>query len=86
MLDDDYFVRRASEVQWGNFQPFLTFHRPLRDYVAVCRQHGLELRDLEEPELSDEGKRVLPAPEVRDWQRIAISYVLKCVKTADDTR
>ena len=80
-LDDDYFIRRPSEVQWGEFQPFLTFHRPLRDYVASCRQAGLELRDLEEPELSEEGRQALPPPRARDWQRIAVSYVLKCVKT-----
>jgi hypothetical protein len=67
-------------VQWGRFSPFLTFHRPLRDYVAACREAGLELRDLDEPFLSEEGQRVLPPSEVEDWRQVAISYVLRFAK------
>ncbi len=79
-LDDDYFVRRAAYMQWGQFRPILTFHRPLRDYVAACKDAGLELRDLEEPELSPEGERDLPPAVVRHWRRVGVSYVLKFVK------
>ena len=79
-LDDDYFVRRAGYIQWGNLQPFLSFHRPLRDYVAAARAAGLELRDLDEPELSEEARRDLPAWRQREEQRCAVSYVLKWVK------
>jgi SAM-dependent methyltransferase len=79
-LVDRYFERRAVLAQWGDLQPVLGFHRPLRDYLAVCKRHGLELRELEEPELSVEGRRALPPPEARAAQRIAISYVLKTVK------
>jgi SAM-dependent methyltransferase len=79
-LDDDYFLRRAGYVQWGRFAPILTFDRPLRDYVAACRASGLELRDLEEPEVSAEGERDLPAPTVRKLRRKPDSYILKVVK------
>jgi SAM-dependent methyltransferase len=79
--DDGYFIRRAGYLQWGNFKPILGFHRPLRDYIAACKHAGLELRDLEEPEISDEGRRELPAPLVREAQRLPVSYVLKCMKS-----
>jgi SAM-dependent methyltransferase len=78
--DSQYFVRRAGYIQWGNFRPFLTFHRPLRDYVAACNAVGLELRDLEEPYLTEEGQRVLPPSEVEWARQVPISYVIKCVK------
>lgn len=78
--DAGYFIRRAGYVQWGSFQPFLTFHRPLRDYIAVCKHAGLELRDLEEPYLTEEGQRVLPPSEVESSRQTPISYVVKCVK------
>lgn len=85
-LDDDYFVRRAGYIQWGNLAPFISFHRPLRDYVATCRRAGLELRDIDEPELSEEGRREFPAFYVRQTQRARFSYVLKFVKIAAATR
>jgi SAM-dependent methyltransferase len=80
--DDSYFVRGAGYIQWGSLQPVLTFHRPMPDYVAACKRFGLELRDIDEPELSDEGKRELPAYLVRHEQRMATSYVLRHVKPA----
>jgi SAM-dependent methyltransferase len=79
-LVDRHFERRALYTQWGDLAPVLGFHRPLRDYLAACKRRGLALRDLEEPELSEEGRRVLPAPEVREAGRIAVSYVIKTVK------
>jgi SAM-dependent methyltransferase len=78
--DAGYFERRAGYVQWGEFQPFLTFHRPLRDYITACNAVGLELRDLDEPYLTEEGQRVLPPSEVQSTRQAPISYVLKCVK------
>src|SRR6185437_16815560 len=75
--DDNYFVRRAGWMQWGRFDPILTFHRPLRDYVAAAKQHGLALRDLEEPELTEEARRTLQAHVLRDAQRAAVCYVLR---------
>ncbi len=86
-LDDDYFVRRAGYIQWGNLKPFIGFHRPLRDYVAAAKAVGLALRDLEEPEISEEGKRELSAAYYRVGQRVAFSYVLKFVKGgSEETR
>jgi len=79
-MDDDYFVRTAGFDQWGVLKPILSFHRPMRDYVAACRRHGLELRDIDEPELSEEGRRELPAFTVRQNQRDPVSYVLKHVR------
>ena len=84
-IDDDYFIRRAGYAQWGKLKPILTFHRPLRDYIAVCKQAGLELRDLDEPEVSEEGEQELPAPFVRHLRRVPYSYVLKFTKRADGT-
>lgn len=81
--DDDYFVRRAGYVQWGSLKPILGFHRPMRDYVAACKHAGLELRDIDEPGLSEEGQREWPAYLVRQNQRLAISYVVKCVKVRE---
>lgn len=79
-LDDDFFVRRAGYVQWGDLKPFLSFHRPPRDYVAACKRSGLELRDLDEPELSEEGRREFPAFYIRHSERAPFSYVLKFIK------
>jgi SAM-dependent methyltransferase len=78
--DSGYFVRRAGYIQWGALQPFLTFHRPLRDYIAACKRVGLELRDLDEPYLTEEGQRVLPPSDVESARQAPISYVVKCVK------
>lgn len=78
--DSGYFVRRAGYVQWGDFRPFLTFDRPLRDYIAACKAAGLELRDLDEPYLTEEGQRVLPPSEVESARQVPVSYVLRCVK------
>ena len=64
----------------GHLNPVIGFHLPLRDYVVACKRAGLELRDLEEPEVSEEGRRELPAPRARHLQRLAYSYVLKVVK------
>ncbi len=78
--DSGYFVRRAGYIQWGSLQPFLTFHRPLRDYVATGNAVGLELRNLDEPFLTEEGQRELPPSEVESARLTPISYVIKCVK------
>jgi SAM-dependent methyltransferase len=85
-VDDDHFIRSAGYMQWGDLKPVLTFHRPLRDYVSACKRCGLELRDLEEPEVSEEGERELPAPLVRHLRRLAYSYVLSFTKRAGATR
>lgn len=79
-IQDDYFVRRAGYIWWGNLKPLLTFHRPLRDYVAACKHVGLALHDLDEPEMSDEARRDWPAPVIRHHLRVSWSYVLKFVK------
>jgi SAM-dependent methyltransferase len=77
LLEDDYFVRDAGYSQWGELHPVLGLNRPLRDYIAACKASGLELRDLEEPEVSEEGERELPAWEVRDARRLAYNWVIR---------
>ena len=79
-FDDDYFVRRAGYIQWGTLKPFLSFHRPPRDYIAACKRSGLELRDLDEPEISEEGERDRPGYRVRLARRVPFWYVLKFLK------
>lgn len=81
-LDDDYFIQDAGYLQWGKLKPILSFHRPLRDYVAACKRSGLELRDFDEPEVSEEGERELPKPYVRHLRRRPFSTALKFVKLA----
>jgi SAM-dependent methyltransferase len=78
--DDDYFLRRPGYTQWGVFQPVLGFNRPLRDYVAAARHAGLALRDLEEPQLTEEALRTLAAHQLRQAQRAAVSYALRFEK------
>ena len=81
--DDDYFVREPGYTQWGAFRPVLGFNRPLRDYVASGRRAGLALRDLDEPELTEEASQALPAHLRRHAQRAAVSYVLRFEKTVE---
>ena len=78
--DDDYFVRRSSWISWPGMEPFLSFHRPLKDYIAAARSAGLALTDLDEPELSDEGRELLGPDEVRRSRRAPVSYVLRFEK------
>ena len=80
-MDDDYFIRRAGYIQWGPFKPFLSFHRPLRDYIAACGTAGLELRDLDEPELTEDGLRTLDPVRAQHYRRVSFAYILKFVKT-----
>ncbi len=79
-LDDDYFVRRAGLIEWGNLKPFWSFHRPLADYVRAAHKVGLRLRDLDEPELTDEGKRELAPWAARSAERVAASCVVSFEK------
>ena len=78
--NDHAFVRRAQYTAWGTLPPFIAIHRPLRDYVAACQAAGPELRDLDEPELSAEGRREFPAFYVRHSQRAPFPHVLRFVK------
>jgi hypothetical protein len=80
-LDDNYFVRRAGSLSpKPGVPPVLSFDRPMRDYVAACQRAGLELRDIDEPELSEEGRAVSPPHVIRRNERVAMNYVLKCVR------
>jgi SAM-dependent methyltransferase len=86
-MEDEYFDRRAVLMSWPNMpqlKPTLTFHRPLRDYVAACKRSGLALRDLEEPEVSAEGERELPPHVLRHVRRLPYSYVLRFERTAGE--
>lgn len=79
-LDDDYFIRRAGYSQWGDLKPYLTFHRPLPDYIQAAKRAALALTDLDVPEISKEAREIWPAAAVRHHQRVAWAYVLKFVK------
>ncbi|RIK46232.1 MAG: hypothetical protein DCC58_03855 [Chloroflexi bacterium] len=79
-LEDRYFVRDAGYSQWGALHPVLGFNRPFRDYIAACRAAGLALRDIEEPELSAQGRRELPPWDVREASRLAYNWVVRCEK------
>lgn len=79
-LEDDYFIERAAYTWWADLKPLLSFHRPLRDYVKACKEHGLTLVDLDEPEVTEEGVRELPAYRVRELRRRPFSWMLKFEK------
>ena len=74
--DDGYFIRSAVYYNWSGHK-VLTFRRPVRDYVAACQEVGLALIDLEEPELTAEGRSLLPSHEIDDFQRMSLALVLK---------
>lgn len=77
---DDYFTRETLESQWGDFLPFLSFHRPLSYYFGWLREAGFTVRDLVEPRPLRKALRSRP----RDWEkedRIPPVIAIDSVKT-----
>jgi SAM-dependent methyltransferase len=77
---DDYFHRGPYLAQWGELDPVLSFHRPLRDYWAVFREAGFRIEDLEEPSITDRGRRELPPSLAERALRVPWSCIFKLVK------
>jgi SAM-dependent methyltransferase len=77
---DNYFRRQTLESQWGDFSPFLAFHRPLSEYFRWLREAGFAVVDLVEPRPLRSALRRRP----RDWEtedRIPPVMIIDAVKT-----
>lgn len=77
---DDYFHRGAVFARWGNLDPVLSFHRPLRDYWRTFQQAGFRIDDFEEPSITPRGRRELPPSRVHHTLRIPWSCIFRLVK------
>lgn len=75
---DNYFQRRAWREHWGPFDTaFIGFHRPLSDYYRLFQSAGLHVTALEEPSVTERGKRELPPHYVRHLLRIPYSVAFR---------
>lgn len=75
-IADTYFHRGAVLVQWGIFDPVLSFHRPLRDYWEAFTSAGFAVTGFEEPSITERGRRELPPSEVAEAMRIPYSCII----------
>lgn len=78
---DGYFHRGPILVQWGIFDPVLSFHRPLRDYWQAFTETGFSVEGFEEPSITARGRRELPPSRVEYSQRLTYSCIFKLRKT-----
>ena len=52
---DLYFRRGPYLSQWGDLDPVLSFHRPLRDYWEAFVENGFKVDGFEEPSITERG-------------------------------
>ena len=81
-LMDQYFIRGPHVLQWGNLDPVLSFHRPLRDYWQAFTETGFIVSGLEEPSITERGRRELPNRLVEKALRIPYSCIFQLTKPA----
>ena len=74
---DGYFNRGPYLGVWENFDPVLSFHRPLRDYWRAFASVGFRIDDFEEPSVTERGRRELPAKRVMQSLRVPYSCIFK---------
>ena len=79
-LTDLYFRRGPLLVQWGDFDPVLSFHRPLRDYWEAFAEAGFTVDGFEEPSITERGRRELPVAWVEHVSRIPYSCIFRLIK------
>ena len=77
---DNYFQRGPHYAQWGDFDPVLGFHRPLRDYWQAFNETGFTVEGFEEPSVSERGLRELPPSRVAYNRRVPYSCIFQCRK------
>jgi len=77
---DLYFHRGPYLCQWGNFDPVLSFHRPLRDYWQAFSQAGFAVTGFDEPSVTERGRRELPPSRVPHALRVPFSCIFEAVK------
>jgi len=78
---DDYFQRGPHLAIWGDFDPVLGFHRPLRDYWQAFAKVGFMVEGFEEPEITERGRRELPPSRVEFSRRMTYSCIFQLRKT-----
>jgi SAM-dependent methyltransferase len=77
---DDYFRRGPTFAQWGDLDPVLSFHRPLRDYWRAFQGVGFRIDDFEEPSITARGRRELPPSRIQHTLRVPWSCIFRLVK------
>ena len=80
---DNYFHRGPFLGAWSDFDPVLSFHRPLRDYWRAFRAAGFRVDDFEEPSITERGRRELPAHRIKQALRIPYSCIFKLQKRSE---
>ena len=80
LQDDNYFHRGPHFAVWGNFDPVIGFHRPLRDYWQAFREAGFTVEGFEEPSITERGRRELPSSLVENSQRMTYSCIFQLRK------
>ena len=79
---DSYFLPGPTLGVWGNLDPVLSFHRPLRDYWRAFVDAGFVVDGFEEPSISERGRRELPEWSVDQALRVPYSCIFRLVKPA----
>jgi SAM-dependent methyltransferase len=77
---DSYFHRGPTFSQWGDLDPVLSFHRPLRDYWRTFQGAGFRIDDFEEPSITARGRRELPPSRIEHTLRVPWSCIFRLVK------
>ena len=80
---DMYFHRGPTLEAWGNLDPVLSFHRPLRDYWQAFVEAGFTVHTFEEPSIAERGRRELPIWSVEQSLRIPYSCIFRLVKPGE---
>ncbi|MCI0441048.1 MAG: methyltransferase domain-containing protein [Chloroflexi bacterium] len=81
-LTDRYFYTGPLMEHFGNFDPILSFHRPLREYWRAFKQAGFVVDGFEEPSITERGRRELSPVRVEHALRIPYSCIFRLVKPA----
>jgi 2-polyprenyl-3-methyl-5-hydroxy-6-metoxy-1,4-benzoquinol methylase len=77
---DAYFQPGPIFAQWGDLDPVMGYHRPLRDYWGAFAKVGFRVDGFEEPSITERGLRELPVYEVDHAQRIPYSCIFRLSK------
>ena len=77
---DGYFQRGPVLTQWGDLDPVMGQHRPLRDYWEAFTGAGFTVDGFEEPSITQRGLRELPISRTEYSQRIPYSCVFRLKK------
>jgi len=77
---DDYFIRGPTLCVWGNFDPVLGFHRPLRDYWATFAAAGFQVDGFDEPSITERGRVELPLGQVQQALRVPFVCIFRLRK------